>query len=319
MRSILLVLPLVFLTHCAKFESKSSPLNKSQSVTPLGVQTETTQIGDFYERTAVGEEFQGFYQSSIFKLDNDLSGKKGIATYLGEFNNKYLFMTAKHVLNSETETCDEMVSVSSLNEAEFFICTGDIVSLKDMDITIFLTERLIGDGDLRPLHLSGLTGSGTSNTTMRTIDRESNLIVADGGKDCFVLDKTPQLIFDPDEETSLFSSSWSVPIGCDAQPGDSGAPVMDMFGDVVGVLWGGRATKYFKSSADLKRESENLDPKIWKNYNFMVPAHIVLSKLEELSKNKDSLIGGVLAEVLAFNSLKAKKMAQVEGLEPPTR
>ncbi len=77
-------------------------------------------------------------------------------------------------------------------------------------------------------------------------------IVEDINADCRFLYTGSRYITDPyptNKESPI--SSWSIPVGCDAKPGDSGAPVFNNKGKVLGILWDGKLTKQFVSSESL--------------------------------------------------------------------
>gem|GEM_PF-5877993 len=299
---LLLILTIFFLSSCSKYSSKSAdPHNSIEPEAVPGVQRHHTQIGNFYDRVVGAQEIQKQYSRSILKIENSLTGSPGIAVFLGLFEDLYIFVTNKHVFDADKTACDEFLSVSSTDGLDFFTCSEIAFSMKNMDLTFFGAERWSGSRDLHPQIFKSSAFAAQESLTLRTIDRDLNQIVIDQGQDCFALDFKPRFIKDPDTLSDLSLSSWSLPIGCDSQPGDSGSPVFDQEGFVAGILWGGKTVKNFKSSADILLESLTGHELVWRDYNFMVPASAIKLGLETGVESTNLRVSRLINRILNFN------------------
>lgn len=116
----------------------------------------------------------------------------------------------------------------------------------------------------------------------------------DTSEDCQVLDHEPRRLKDPDKGSPTNTVSWSIPIGCDAHDGDSGAPVFSVNNDLVGIIWTGQ---YPKEKFSVPMRDLSLD-EIWKRANFMIPVSKVLEELQSQVDSKDSetqkIINGII-------------------------
>ncbi len=262
---------------------------KSSSTDKLERQKHPMQIGSSFDREI--DPLEQKFNSSIFKIRSEMSGTEGVATYLGEFGELKLFLTNKHIVNSDLDTCDKLISLVDVNNKIFLGCKDFIFSFQNLDISIIAmdvfaeTEK---DFDLKPVLFSTTAIDAKDNLTLRTIDNDLKALVIDQKSDCKYLDTLASYITDPfPNETEIAISTWSIPIGCDAKPGDSGAPIFGSSGMITGVLWGGSLKKEFVSSELLTKKIASKTAGLWQNFNFAVPSIYIKSELQAELNNID--------------------------------
>ncbi len=214
----------------------------------------------------------------------------GTAFYLGKFDGKHLMATNHHVLPGALN-CYSFNWVTFVLLDDFFSCKNFIVSFSDVELTLFELkikpeeeEVLKGLGILLnrdPLESGQLygVGYGFQNNPLR-----KSLLISDDEHCKFFSDET-RYISDPDTVHTADYQVWSRAVGCDFSHGDSGSPVFNRFGEIVGLNWTGGAPKPSKvqSAEYLAELQEGQGEEIWKNLSYIVPVNKVRAQLESFS------------------------------------
>lgn len=270
----------ILMASCSKDRNENKKLSQQKN---------QFQIGTSFNREIDIEEDK--YEKSIFIIKSEMSGTQGIAVYLGEFQNKKLFMTNKHIVNKDLDDCDSTISLVDNKRSIFLGCYGFIYSFEDLDIS-FLTMDYVLEAEehfsFEPVVFAKEDISEEQSLILRTIDHNLKALVADQSEDCRVLDTKAQFINDPYPNESLeLIASWSLPVGCDAVPGDSGAPIYSHEGLLYGILWGGKHQKEYVKTEELLEQIKQKDQRLWREYNFMVPTKNIWFQLEKDLKNLD--------------------------------
>jgi hypothetical protein len=249
--------------------------SKDDRSRPTGQQEVPTQIGTSFDRKI--DPLESNFDKTIFSIKSEMSGTQGVAVYLGEFNQQKLFITNKHIINQEYDNCDSLLSLVDVQARIYMGCSGFVYSFKNLDLSILSMNHVFAtdvDFEFIPLEFSFDLIATQQSFVLRTFDDDLKALVMDDSQDCVALDSTPQFITDPDPTNSDDPIvTWSLPVGCDAKPGDSGAPVFLAGTDkAYGLLWGGKYEKNYTSSASLKKQILENNPRLWSDYNFIIPA-----------------------------------------------
>lgn len=273
----------VFLTSCGK--------DDSTGVSKAGLQKVPTQIGSNFDRSIDRDDAR--FNRSIFSIKSEMSGTQGIAIYLGEFNNQKLFLSNKHIINQDFDDCDSMLSLVDVHNTVFLGCSSFIHSFKSLDLSIITMDFVLDEPettfDFQAVEFAFEPFVAHENLVLRTIDSNLQALAADQSIDCSNLDIEAKFIEDPHPESEFETiSTWSLPVGCDAQGGDSGAPLYQRDSDkILGILWGGKFNKKYVSSETLKQQIHQKSPKLWTDYNFFIPAVHLKSELKSELLNLD--------------------------------
>lgn len=211
----------------------------------------------------------------------------GTAFYLGKFDEKHLMATNHHVLPNALN-CYSFNWVKFILLDEYFSCKNFVLTSSDVEITIF--ELKVKPEDEAVLNGLGIAlsrsavdteqlygaGYGFQNNPMR-----SSLLVSDD-QHCKFFSEETRFITDPDTINTADYQVWSRPVGCDFSHGDSGSPVFNDYGELVGLNWTGGAPKPSKVlSSDYLNEIEaTQDSEIWENLSYIVPTKNIRSHLE---------------------------------------
>lgn len=284
MKLILPLLIIFFVAACSD-DKNSSDKNKSAKIQDI-----PTQIGTSFDREIDTKEAQ--FESSLFVVKSEMSGTQGIAIYLGEFESKKLFAVNKHIVHSEMDDCNSMVSVVDNKNKIFLGCQGFIHSFENLDLSLMVMDFVftpVDDFEFKPVQFDFSLSSTEEKLTLRSIDNKLKALVVDNNLDCTALDTTAQLITDP-HPTNIEEPihTWSIPVGCDAAPGDSGAPIYNSEDKIVGLLWGGKHNKSYVSSERLKEQVLTKDQALWMDYNFMIPSSEITNQLKQELIHLDS-------------------------------
>ncbi len=241
-----------------------------------------SQIGTFFDQKLDPQDSK--FDKSIFTIRSEMTGTQGIAIYLGDFYGKKIFLTNRHIINEDTDDCDSQLSLVDVKGRIYLGCSGFIHSFTNIDLTLISMDHVFNtntDFEFKALSFSFDPILINQNLFLRTIDNDLKALVLDESLDCMALDSNVRMIFDPfpqADETKI--RSWSLPVGCDAKPGDSGAPVFALnSSQVVGILWGGKHNKSYTSSEDLVRQVHETSSRIWQDYNFIIPSSVIKSEL----------------------------------------
>lgn len=257
------------------------------------------KIGENFDRVPVARP--AVERRQVFQLYRTGMGPVGTGIYLGQVNGKHLAMTAGHVYHDLADCSEEVNFLLSLEtELHYFACSGWSLKLKDNDVFLFEFSGDVNPSTLfKKVSLSTKTLSKHQPLKLLAIDRHHQDFVfqwsIDTSDDCQVLDSTPRLLKDPDNGNPTNTISWSIPIGCDAHDGDSGAPVFDGNDEVVGIIWTGQYPKE-EFSAPMDQLSAD---EIWTKSNFMIPITKILDELKNLSKSADPETQAVLDGIVS--------------------
>ena len=211
------------------------------------------------------------------------------AFYIGRFAGEHVAVTSMHVVTGANPrincSCWE-IQFEYLLPANSVHCDRIIAAWPELDLALISLEvpsaddgRLLEKNALRfdftsrirhgqKLVLAGYGGFGNVGHTDLMINRDS---------DCMVMsaDATYRLrqVHAPKKGVG---GVWSVAIGCDSSPGDSGSAVLDrMSGRVLGVLWGGDTGKpdWVRDSALLHSTlATGREEAVWQYLNYATPA-----------------------------------------------
>ncbi len=86
------------------------------------------------------------------------------------------------------------------------------------------------------------------------------------------------------QDVSLKDGKWSLPVGCDSSPGDSGSAVVNSSSGLVsGVLWGTTMVKQGFTSEKLKSlvEDPNHKERLWEELSLMTPGYLISRELKK--------------------------------------
>lgn len=232
----------------------------------------------------------------IFQLYRNGMGAVGTGTYLGEIGGRHLVMTAAHTYN-QLSSCKEEVSFIAKSEEFdlYFSCSGWSYKLYENDILFFEIESFDEGAfeKLNPVSFSSRELIKGEPLQMITIERQMpgfnfNWFV-DDSSECILLEDHGRYFKDPDDvilsEELNRLTSWSLPIGCDGQRGDSGAPVFDKDLGLAGVLWTG---KYPKTDVSNSLKSLTADS-VWSNFNYMVPMSTVDAEISSILEKRPEI------------------------------
>lgn len=259
------------LSSCGGYKEPNVPNREQQP----------TQIGDFFDRKEVKDQL--LFSKSIFRITSEMNGTNGNAIYIGEKDGSFLFLTNAHIISENLDDCNQHVIIDDKYKKITLTCDKFIKSFDDLDLTL-VSMKHDWNSDVSfefiPLQFeSEVSLKDFESLQLVSLDYESNNFTLDDSRDCFILDRSAKVIYDPDFNDI---KSWSVPVGCDSKQGDSGAPIINDKGRVVAIIWGGVYEKFFLNSQELFNLSESRDESLWVRFNFAVPS----SKIIEILKNE---------------------------------
>jgi hypothetical protein len=209
--------------------------------------------------------------------------------YIGRLAGEHVAVTSRHVVFSRNPRFDYSCSeirfdyllpahavrckaiIATWPELDLALIALDIPSTSDAELLAEHALKFDFDSPIRfgqPLLTAGFGSFGS--------DRHQHLMV-NRDEDCMVMSA------DGDIRLRAVQSSekddpgvWSIAVGCDSSPGDSGSAILDRrSGRVIGVLWGGstRKPEWVRDSAKLRlRLSKGHDVAVWKVLNYATPA-----------------------------------------------
>lgn len=226
-------------------------------------------------------------QQSLFMISSAVQGHggEGQAILIGHVEGRYIFMTNKHVLDGNKVDCNRWVSAQDSTETYTLFCSDFIYSLPDLDVTFIAMKPLKDVPAFLPFKLAS-TGSKVElwqELQTISVDFENRGTKLERSETCRALSGETRLIDDPNPDEHQIKT-WSQPTGCIASFGDSGSPVLDEHGLLVGMIWGGKPGYKFEALPTLSSLAMSDSPGIWKNYTFMVP----LEKIREITLNEIS-------------------------------
>lgn len=250
------------------------------------------QIGDQWDKDCLLS--QQLFKSTIFYGGSTFDSKYGQFTYLGMFSGKYIFITAKHVLSSKVDECDNAVVLFDENNKTLLECEAFIYSFDKSDISLLAfrpkNNQLV---DLNPVQISTTLPKPSTQVYLKSRDTDAGHILIDKSKDCQILDSNPQERLDIDSSADYVDAqkieSWSLPVGCDARHGDSGAPLFSSNNELIGILWTGKYPKTHLPSQQIRELLASEDPKVWTEFNYIVPMDRVFQEMHDILENGNSL------------------------------
>ncbi|MBL7714922.1 MAG: hypothetical protein JNL01_05600 [Bdellovibrionales bacterium] len=262
-------------------------------------------LGDDWSRVTLADQkaWSTLPQASLDRLASpvrlEFPGWSASAVYLGKFQGSDLFGTASHVLN-QSGACSKLIAnfyaLNTMTGAPVtFSCQAIVSVLPSVDFTLWIGKaRDLDSGvavdflakrhSLRPntaasdfvagmeLLLAGF-GSQGNPTQVLTFDRSDDCrLISDSGKFRAILPPG----------TTQGQKVESMAIGCDASPGDSGAPVFDRnTGTWMGIIWAGKSAPDPKLADSVFLRSLVGAPSslVWSDLNYAVPATQIAAAL----------------------------------------
>ncbi len=234
----------------------------------------------------------------------------GTAFYLGKFNNKHIMATNYHVL-PKALNCYSLNTVNFRVMKKRFSCLRFIVSFKNIDLSLFQIkvkpdqERFFKGYPFKFFGKPSLTRQlyGMGYTYLENPMRK--MLLVSGGKFCSPFSRKIKLINDPDTQHPVDYKVWSMAIGCDFGHGDSGSPIINNKGQLVGLFWTGGTPKssFVKNDKNLRSLIDSEDPLVWSNLSYMVPLKSIQKELINfLKNNKDHVFYQELEEIVTGNN-----------------
>ena len=253
---------------------------------PSNVFSQEYRIGDQWDRVS---RFERPEYSDYFGSVGEI-GSHATVFYIGEFKNRSFGITNAHVCPSQAKCENRFI--------EFFYHKNESgQSLKGVVSQVALVEQSLdlalieldfknkGSFSTRPTPLVFSDELLTENDQLVIMGyglhlNEYGVLTIGDDQDCRVFDTTVRKISDPDQTNPLSYQVDSLPMGCDASHGDSGAPILDQqTGLVRGLLWTGRVPKHSSIARDSFR---NLPLEfLWRELNFLVPADRIARRLDK--------------------------------------
>lgn len=252
------------------------------------------QLGEKWDRITAGDSP---LNENVFKLFFPQVDSYGTATYLGNFGGLDLFITAKHVSDIG---CEILFLENTFLRTNYKVKCGQVIfSQENLDISIISAS--IGNPQIaQRLHSLLPAKLAMVPFGLRTLvqivgygsfQNEDQVMTEQNDDTCVSLTPyTPMLTKDPDSVNHpLTNPVWSLPIGCDSSPGDSGAPVFLRDERIIaGVLWTGGAHGSDLSNSDLVHIFEKSPARIWKDFSYVVPAPIIVSEIKKAVESQGS-------------------------------
>lgn len=276
----IILLILLTVVSCSKFKENDSLIKVDTEHEKLST-INPYQLGEKWDRQLL--ENPSHLPFQVFQLYRAGLGAVGTGVYLGYFNKKHLMLTAAHIYTKMQDCSLEADFLLNYNnESSYFFCKGWTYELENSDALIF--EINADDESLHKLiPVSFSQQKSTKDLPLKLVSIERlqpqflfNWFV-DDASDCRILGDESKIIKDPDtSELDGNLKSWSLPVGCDGQHGDSGAPVYDYEDKLKGIVWTG---KYPKTS--LITDFAALDEKeLWSELNYIVPIEKIFSEID---------------------------------------
>lgn len=301
---------LFFVGACGDKDSKWSYLgekNPTKVIFKTVMDKLSDQIGDRWDQE-VQERDQTLIKS-IFLGGSEFRSTTGQLVYLGQYGETLLFATAAHVVSEEMDICDDLISAFTADKKTLFSCEGFILTLPNSDFSFLSMKAADSENKIEPVPLQlAAHSSAGQQLHLLTHSLIRDEIFADHSSDCVLLADEPKILQDPDSSDESQLESWSLPIGCDAQHGNSGAPVINDDGFVVGFLWTGKYPKRHTKSNELMEMLKQKNELVWQEFNFMAPSTKILEELEVILKERtdiEPLAKDVLSEFLKASFPKA--------------
>ena len=230
----------------------------------------------------------------------------GTAFYLGKFDGRHIMATNYHILPTALN-CHRFNWSSFILLDEFFGCKSFIRSFSEIELALF--ELRVKPADENVFEGLGISMAGKENRAglfygfgygYQNNPRRASLLLSHD-EHCRLFSNKIKFLADPDTINPTDYQVWSGAIGCDLSHGDSGAPIFNASGGLVGINWTGGAPKppivldddYLASllGSDL--------PGAWENLSYMVPLRKIQEVLQEfVEENPHSEDRDVIQEII---------------------
>ncbi len=266
------------------------------SLSALADDIEFYKLGSTWDRKAFDHEniqkIPKIFQRQARSVGSFLGGT---AFYLGKINGRHLMATNYHVL-PKALNCYSLNSVNFRVMNQSFPCEKFIASFKSVDLSLFQVrvrpeqEKLLKGFAFKISKRAELTKKlyGMGYTFLNNPMREKMLV--SGGRFCTTFSPKVRLIKDPDTRHPVDYKVWSQPIGCDFAHGDSGSPIINEQGELVGLFWTGGTPKssFVKNDERLNTLINSNDPLVWSDLSYMIPLKAIRRELRRfLIQNPD--------------------------------
>jgi hypothetical protein len=288
-----------------------------------GLEDEGLKIGESFGRTYVSSKVFYKVPARLRKVARSTAEfGQGTAFYLGQFNGRHLMATNAHTfmanqeswtvsnfLRNPNDSCKIFPDYAESEQRDvyfgiigrYFRCKKLVGIWSSIDFAIFEIQNE-GEFQFKSMGVD-IASSKSAGGFARSLSMFSYSPYENPGhidldlaytkdKHCktFTALEESKLIYDEDDHKNKDVGVWSIPVGCDIAPGDSGSALVDArTGEFVGIIWAGVKSKDKKAynSKYLSRlllgkvsEKERVDF-VWNQMNYGVPAHKIIEVIEQ--------------------------------------
>lgn len=254
------------------------------------------QIGNEFGKIPLESSDSVFQAAAVAKFMG------GTAFYLGEHQGKHIMATNYHVLPSALN-CISLNTLRFQVGDQYYFCDKFIASFPEIELSLFTIKASGGE----EVHISAaLEFSKEWEPQMNeelfllgygpTEDQYNRVLHISKDEDCRIFHEVAQFIHDPDTLHPASYQVWSLPIGCDATPGDSGSPVFSSTGDLIGIFWTGGTPKIEEAKSSYFIEWWRVweREELWSELSYFVPVtkirEFLLDEIEKGSAHSDLFI-----------------------------
>lgn len=297
MRFTLIIFTFALITSCVPNQGSKS-FNNSQEAD----ETPSTRSIGKWERKSINTSDKNIdpVTKSIAETTAFISHSNGTGTgiYIGQIGEFHLLLTSAHVImNQKKFLCKDTLSITINSKRA--ICNRVITYQKNNDLVI--------------LEISFLDPPGPNTSLLRfktSFSKEELLINVGYATENSAL---TGLTSNSDEYCRVFSnqikqlsvkknSVWSMAIGCDSSPGNSGSAIVNRdSGEILGIIWGVGQSKEreLKNKFFIDHLNISTDDSIWKFLTYATPSLKIQQQLiKDIEDNNFSDEDLILAEEL---------------------